>query len=223
MNPIGWIYGWGWSRLTWKQRRADTDTHTPMCGYGMRNISLVLSGNTPRPLRSILRDSGVQEKTILISWMDWLSTWDHGKDPVTQFLPKWLSDMACSHAHTRITPFCLFGGGFYSSLKLLKELQVLSVPTALSGKDVQKESSLEEGHSQLLVSHLIQQGPCYVHNPEEFLQYNEITWKTVLIITTSITQHISNQRVKSGWIRCQPFLSETLEDLPEGWDVSSLN
>lgn len=108
IDPAGWLYGWDWSRLTWKQGRTDTDTHAATCGYGTGNVSLVLSRNTPRPLRSILRDSGMQEKTILISWMEWVSTWDHGKDPVAQFLPKWLSDMACSHAHTRITPFaCL--------------------------------------------------------------------------------------------------------------------
>lgn len=131
--------------------------------------------------------------------MEWVSTWDHGKDPVAQFLPRWLSDMACSHAHTRITPFCLFGGDFYSSLKLLKELQV-SVSPMLSVVKLYRESSLEEGHGQLLVSHLTQQGPCCVHNPEEFLKYNEINWKAILIIATSITQDITNQKVKLGWI-----------------------
>lgn len=46
--------------------------HTRACGYSIGNINLVLLGNRLRPMRSIRRDSGMQEKnvTILISWME---------------------------------------------------------------------------------------------------------------------------------------------------------
>lgn len=119
-------------------------------------------------------------------------------------------------------PLLLAWCWFLFLFKAPERTSSLSIPTAVSGEAVQKEFLLEEGYGQLLVSHLAQQDPCCVHNLEEFLQYNEKTWETVLIITTSITQDISNQRVKLDWIRCQLCLSETLENLSEGWDVFQL-
>lgn len=96
----------------------------------------------------------MQEKnvTILISWMEQISIWHHGMDPTVQFLPKWLSDIACNHAHTRMTPFCLFWWcglhiylfiylfTYFKFLKLLKGLRHIfnskpaSIPPGLSGK-----------------------------------------------------------------------------------------